>query len=82
MKTFPDLSMIKKIIAAALIKGIPSQVLKMLQCVQNYAARIIPAPNPGNTSLNLIQLDQVPFRSQNNYKIFLLIYKSLHSYAP
>ncbi|KAK0130555.1 hypothetical protein N1851_035215 [Merluccius polli] len=65
------------------LSGEPSEALDRLQYVQNSAARVPTHTRPWQRiSPTLIHLHRLPVKSRISYKILLLIFKSLHTYAP
>ena len=67
----------------ALLYGLPDNLLKKLQTVQNAAARIVlRAPKMCHITPLLVQLHWLPVKKRIDYKIILLVFKALHSLAP
>ena len=66
-----------------LLYGVPSSALQRLQRVQNYAARVISrVPKYAHITPVLSNLHWLPVKLRINFKILVLVYKSLHGLAP
>ena len=67
----------------SLLSGMPTCSIRYLQLVQNYAARSILNKNKFcHVTPLLFKLHWLPIKCRINFKIILLIYKSLNGLAP
>ena len=67
----------------ALLYGLPDNLIRKLQTVQNAAARLVmKVPKRCHITPILAQLHWLPVQKRINYKIILLVFKALNSLAP
>ena len=66
-----------------LLFGIFGRLIQQLQSVQNAAARLVTgAPQYDHITLVLRQLQWLPVKQRIDFKLAVLVYKSLHGLAP
>ena len=66
-----------------LLYGVPASAMQRLQRVQNYAARVISrVPKYAHITPVLQHLHWLPVKLRIDFKILILVYKSLHGLAP
>ena len=67
----------------SLLYGLPDSLIQRLQIIQNTAARLIMrVPKGSHITPYLITLHWLPIRQRICYKILLMVFKSLHGFAP
>ena len=67
-----------------ILAEIPNKTLKLMQVIQNTAARVVLNKESYNTSTTefLKTLHWLPIKERINYKICNLVHKSLHGKVP
>ena len=69
--------------ANSILYGLPKYELDKLQRVQNAAARLITGKKKSDHITPVLkELHWLPIKYRINFKIILLVYKSLHNLAP
>ena len=67
----------------SLLSGLPDSSIKILQKVQNSAARLVLGRNAKHSSMeNTKQLHWLPIKQCIDYKVLTLVHKCLHQKAP
>ena len=67
----------------SLLSGIPKYLVKKLQRVQNYAARLVKkSGRRGSITRQLKDLHWLPVLERIQFKVLLVVYKSLNGLAP
>ena len=67
----------------SLLSGLPDSSIKILQKVQNSAARLVPGRNANHSSTeNTKQLHWLPIKQHIDYKVLTLVHKCQHQKAP
>ena len=67
----------------ALLIELPAYLIKKIQRVQNYAARVINRTSwRDSISRQLKELHWLPVKERINYKVLLFVYKALNNLAP
>ena len=66
----------------SLFYGLPEYEIKKLQCVLNSAARVVARPRQDEDIRNVLKRPHwLPVKARIEYKILMLVYKSLHGLA-
>ena len=67
----------------SLLFGLPSYQISKLQRIQNIAARLVTLTNKrSHIKPILLKLHWLPISERINYKILMLVFKSIHGLAP
>ena len=67
----------------SLLSGLPDSSIKILQKVQNSAARLVLERNANQSSMeNTKQLHWLPIKQCIDYKVLTLVHKCQHQKAP
>ena len=67
----------------SLLSGLPDSSIKILQKVQNSAARLVLGRNENHSSMeNRKQLHWLPVKQHIDYKVLTLVHKCQHQKAP
>ena len=69
--------------ANSLIMGLPVKTIKIMQNVQNLAAKVILGKQKSDSSKECLKaLQWLPIKYRINYKVCTLVFKCLHAMAP
>ena len=65
------------------LTGLPGNVLKKIQLVQNNAVTLVLKKRKGDLGMCLLhQLHWIPIKSRIKFKIYLMTFKALNGFAP
>ena len=69
--------------ANSLLMGLPVKTIKIMQNIQNLAAKVILGKQKSDSSKECLKaLHWLPIKYRINYKICTLVFKCLHAMAP
>ena len=67
----------------SLLMGLPVKTIKIMQNVQNLAAKVILGKQKSDSSKECLKaLHWLPIKYRINYKVCILVFKCLHAMAP
>ena len=67
----------------SLLIGLPAKTIKIMQNIQNLAAKVILGKQKSDSSKECLKaLHWLPIKSRIDYKVCTLVFKCLHAMAP